>query len=756
MARSERPQERPSTQRWVGAALIGIGAIFVVAALVMFVAGEPSGGSDYRAISRALIVGAALGAYGVYRTARSDKGAGTPGSAPGPGRASGSADLAGMLLHSDDLAATLRDVAAHGSKGGFGATAELLERAGVMGWRNAPKNMRASRLSRNGRWWLRVPPTFDEKDYDLLVGIEAALNVGSDIEAGKGASAREVLELTASIEPNDYHGEFAVERTLDGAKEGGEWWLRVKTADFVENCPLPFRCAFDLQANAATGTVCVDVECPRPGCFALVGPGGSTPVDEARAYALRLALLVARGAIGCAGARRAVVNCLERDGEGALLSIDVTEPSLERLVAAASEPGLATGALPTDPALRASVRPDGWLALTEPFLRRDDQALCPAERFRELELVDAPCPRGLARACGARRMSDLGINEKAGRVSAWNSLVADLGETTQDAVSKLVDLRDATDDVTVAEACDRTSKALVDGTLDVSDKHKLALLFVDGSALAAATRRASEALAAETPTADALRSALEGLEAALSPITEMGAYLDDSASVYRYFNSVAERVRYNLTADDGGREVRLVPDEYYAAHSTAARILNMLERGEEAMAHATEARRIAPVTTDATLGMVRCLEEQSRIFEAADLLKETIASAITVRDMAICFYRLAYMEWKLGRGDLAIACYQRSMQLSFEIARQARSELEDLVSADDELSELPEDQVVPTLEAAGIPTGDVEAIRKPALAAAVACADAGAFSAARPLTGVLIEITSDDVLIDVQRSLSQP
>ena len=267
-------------------------------------------------------------------------------------------------------------------------------------------------------------------------------------------------------------------------------------------------------------------------------------------------------------------------------------------------------------------------------------------------------------------------------------------------------------------------------------------------------RNAEKVLGADKPAVPELSSALEELEGALAPIVEVGIYLDDSATVYRYFNSVAERVLYNRTVDDGTRQVDLVPDAYYNAHASATRILNMLGRSKEAMPHAQEAMRVAPLTTDAKLGMVRCLEDQSRIFEAADLLKEAVVKAATVRDMAVCFYRLAFMEWKLGRADLAVACYQRAMALHPEIAAQARSELNDLLSSEAGLAELPDDEVVPALEAAGIPSGPVGDIRDVLLGAAAACTDACMFSTAKPLIGALVEIGRDDVIIDVHRSLS--
>lgn len=766
MPRTQSPSPRPSSQRWLSAALVAIGLVFVVAGLVMFAGGEPSEPRDYRTVSRSLIVGAALAAYGVWRmvgakdAGTSTSGAPEPPVSPVPPAAqaapSAAADLTGMLLHSDDVVATLRDLVSNGSRGPFGIAPELLSRTGLLEWQDAPKDLRASRLTRNGRWWLRMAPDVEGRGYDLLVGAEAALNISDDVAHGLGADAREVLGRVTAVAPRPHDGPYAAERIVEGSREHGEWQLRVRLADYLENCPLPFRVNFDLRANAEIGIACVDVECPRPESFALVGQGRTTPAGEARAYALRLALVVARGAIEVAGAQRAAVNCREHGSEQAVLSIDVTAPSLARLLDVAGRASLASSALPSDPALHASQSEDGWLRPVEPFVRTDGDLVSPVERFHEVELDDSPADDALRRSCGARRMSDLGINEKAPRVHAWNSLVGELGDTTHAAVSKLVDLRDATSDVTVAEACDRTSKALVDGALDVSNKHELAVLFVDGSSLSRAVRHARQALDADKPTAESLSSALEELERSLSPITEMGIYLDDADTVYRYFNSVAERVVYNRTVDDGRRAVDLVPDEYYSAHATASRILNMLGRSEEAIAHVQETVRVAPVTTDAKLGMVRCLEEQSRIFEAADLLKDAISRAATVRDMSICFYRLAYMEWKLGRADLAVACYQRSIALHPEISQHARAELQDLIASEEGLSELPDDEVLPALEAAGIPVGPVGEVRSVMLAAAAACTDAGAFDVARPLAGALAEIDHDDVIIDVRRSLTRP
>ncbi len=676
------------------------------------------------------------------------------------------AELDGMLLHADDALAALRDLVAHGrGRAGSELLPQLLESAGLMSWEDAP-SVGANKLRRNGRWWLTPRgDELSEGDLDRLLAVEAALNVNEDLERGSWPErmtpewrVSKVLARVADLRPVQHDESPVMAFLSEGEARGGEWACRLSLADRLENLPAPFRVGASFQCNVARGLVVAELAVPRPACFSPFAGDKGRRAALARAYALRSAVLVGRMALASMpeGAR-AVVNCHEFGGEATLLSLELTKDALDVLSALARDARAAEGDLADIPGLRARPGDSGWLSPVEPHLRPGDEEVFPRERYREIELDDSPAPGPVARACGAARVSDLGIMEKAGRASAWNQVVRELGDTTATAVSRLVALREATDDVTVAEACERAAKALVDGTMDVADRRGLALLFVDGGSLAEASRRARQAVNADEPTHEELVSALDALEGALSPITEMGVYLDDGDSVYRYFNSVAERVRYNRTADDGGRRVRLVPDEYYAAHAEAARILNALGRHDEALAHAEELMRVAPATPDAALCKVRCLEGQARIFEAADLLSDAVCYSATARDMSICFYRLAFMEWKLGRGDLSVACYQRAIDLHGEISGQARQELRDLLEAESPaLAPLEDSQVIPTLEEGGLPAGPVGALREELRDAVAACTDAGIFSVARPLAGALLEVCRDDALVNVHQSLMRP
>ena len=116
-------------------------------------------------------------------------------SQPDPARAPGArASLEGMLAHSEDVLATLRDIAAHGGSD-FGDLPELLRRTGLMDWQDPPV-VRAHRLRRNGRWWLLEPTSDDATAHDRVVAVEAALNLGEDL-AARPAAPRGMLEERA-------------------------------------------------------------------------------------------------------------------------------------------------------------------------------------------------------------------------------------------------------------------------------------------------------------------------------------------------------------------------------------------------------------------------------------------------------------------------------------------------------------------------------------------------------------------------------
>lgn len=675
--------------------------------------------------------------------------------APQAGAQTGTSTVEALIQRSDDVAATLRDLVAHGqSSADYGMLPALLVRSGLMDWEGAPA-FEANRLRRNRRWWMRCDTDeLTEGSYARLVALEGALNLAADLAEG---ACPDAPTDQARIEAC-FHGLARTSplpapqgRTFPVGEKDGEWAARLALSEWLEDLPVPFRLVSAFQLNLDEGLACVDVSVPDVSCLALVAPDDEAgQLIEARRYAWRLALAVARGAFAASPRiARVGVNCTSHGEHDTLLSLLVDRAGLEAQLAA-------TDAADADPvagqACRLDVGADGRLQPVEPLLSRGDKRLNPEARWDLVELNRADASPAIREACGAMRVCDLGINENAPRVAAWNGLVHELGVTTSDAVSRLMAARDASEDPTVREACSRTCQALVDGTADVSDVQALAGTFAMGDSLERAYRQAAD-LANGDATPPDLERALGILDAVLVPLAQAGTYADGPTRVCRYFNSAAERVRLNLTAADG-RDVMLVPDAYYGSHSLAVRVLTQLGRAEEAQVHADELARIAPVTVDAALTRVRMLEAQERIFECADVLTEALGYAVTAREMSICHYRLAYMEWRLGRNRLAIACYERSISLSGEVADQARQELEELLDTEEGLTHLDADEAARELAAARIPLGDDAGARQAMERAAAACVDARLMGISRAYLAVALEVDRDDALLGVYRSLA--
>lgn len=687
------------------------------------------------------------------QAASSPEGSGSP--APQVAAEPGMQTVEALVQRSDDVAATLRDLVSHGqSSADYGMLPALLARSGLMEWEGAPR-FSANRLRRNRRWWMSCDvDELTEDGYDRLIALEGALNLAADLAEGACPDApddqgriealfRDLASLSPLPAPEG--------RTFPAGEKDGEWATRLALSEWLENLPAPFRVVSAFQLDLDEGLACVDVAVPSPSCLALVAPGDEAlQAAEARRYAWRLALTVARGAFAASPRiGRVGVNCVSHGARETLLSLLMDRGELDGLLAGAA----AADAEPV-PArnCRLDVAGDGRMLPVDALLARSDERLNPASRWDAVELDPMDASAAVREACGAARVSDLGINENARRVAAWNQLAGTLGATTADAVARLMATRDASEDQTVREACSRTCQALVDGAVDASDHQALALAFVLGGPLDQAQRQALDLAGEDAGPAD-LERALGLLDAALVPLAQAGSYADGPTRVFRYFNSAAERVRFNRTVADG-RDVVLVPDAYYAAHSLAARVLTQLGRAEEAQVHADELARIAPVTPDAALSRVRVLEAQERIFECVDVLVDALGYAATAREMSICLYRLAYMEWRLGRNRLAEACYERSMRLHGEIASQAKEELDELLESEPGLSRLDPEECARELSAAGVPLGDADGARHAMEEAAAACVDARLMGISRAYLAVALEVDRDDALLGVYRSLA--
>lgn len=675
-----------------------------------------------------------------------------------------------MLLRSEDIFASVKDLAASGrTVDAFADLSTMLAASDALKLTDPPK-IKPIKLTRNDRYWLGsdVMEATDEI-FDAVVSLEAAFNICHDIIALQGAhpeettkrdtfgNVRHVLASTSKVKPNYATRSDALALAYPDWSEAqplGEWEMQMNIANAAENAGLPFRIVFDMKVNAIEKLVLVRMQVPRPSCFSIAGADEGQREALARDYAFRSALFMAKAALNAPDKNRAadlaVVTCYPRSGAEAVLSLEATRDSLPLLNS------IARHEAPIQEFSHADVRmcwDNDWLDPIDPHLEADDPLFFPERYSEAVESSRKSCSERLAQATGAHLECDLGIVEGVAKQQAWMLLegkLSSLEPTVKNAVAATKDLQDSTDDPAIYDACGRIMRALVNGTIEPDQTDQLGALFKGDDALVEALTAGAMAFASHQPSD--LERAIGQLTQALSPTMQI-ELMDDTESVFRHFRNTAERISYNLHHSDE-RQVRLAPRAYYAANEMAAHILCLLERPEEAEPYVDEVVRLAPLSASAVVTKARVLEDMSRLFEAIDLVNAAILDAPTVRDAALCYYRMAYLQWRTGRHDVAAAAYRASIALRTEIAPQAQSELNDLFETDSEQQDYSVEEAFTIMEDGGVNIWPREQRREEIAKAAVLCTDNHLYPAAKQLGMALLEFRHDDALIDICRSLS--
>jgi len=680
-----------------------------------------------------------------------------------------------MFHRSSDVFATARDIVRMHttnpeSSRGLTHLATMFATLNLEEWENAPQ-CEVALLNRTHSYWLRADSDeLDDAGYDRFMATEAAMNldlvmrdvaeIPYDSPVARQATAKYLREF-ASQQIEDYDFNESLGRAYPGIESQntpGDWYVRASAVNDAECARVPFRLTYNFRCNVQAHVAVLSLEIPRPACFCIATPDTKERVAFARSYALRLSWLLASRILAQAPMIDVLeVQCHEHGGADVLLAIMFTRELVQDLAGLVRGTGIDVQSFPYDEGIIVSYDANGWFAPISPRIAWDSEVLVPSEWFEYPELSDRPFSERTYEVTGARCPHDLGINESAPRMQATDELQRRLQGAEQisceTVVAALVDIRDGAKDVSLVEACERAITALLNGSVDPTDEVAIRGLLVSDGALQVAVERAARLL--EDDEHPDPQKAVEILREALGPILEFGFYADDESCEYRYFGSLSERIVYNTHYDIHTREVRLVPDSYYNALGLLASAYNLMEQSEDAIAIANEMIRIAPVSVDAHMRKVRALENESRILEAANLIRECAVYAATPRDAAFALYRLAYMEWKLGREDLAAACYVRALTWNTPFSEPSASELDDLLGAYPHLKRPDPDEAVAALAREGIPVGFTDAQRELTLTVATLMVDEHVFYVAQPLLAVVCAATGDDVYVGIRRTLDQ-
>ncbi len=538
----------------------------------------------------------------------------------------------------------------------------------------------------------------------------------------------------------------------------GEWGVRTAISAGIERFRLPHRLVARFRVNVAARTAAIEADLVPPRAWpstAFVDGLGVVPATTemrrraATDYNLRLLVLLAGYALAVAPeldevwvagvvdtATSHACYCSARVTRAALAGVDLDAPfdpvALMRSLGAQMSADART------------------LAPVRQTFSLDDELFCPSWRHDPVELSEIVLGPRAARSLGCARADGLAVDEARARRRAAEELGRVLGSSTEANVRALLDLgrTSARDDV--REAARRCVSELIEGTLE-DEPLSIAEALVSGDPLTRAMERAR---------AEQHERGAEGVERivreALAPVEAAGTYEDDDATrPWRCFGSYTERALYNRLVATDGEACRLVPSSYVEAHLVLSACALVDERLDEAVSHARRACQLAPLSSQASLGLAQCLEAAGDDAGATRELVRLLRLTCEPEAIGMAYLRLSQLQWRAGHVLAAQACYERAQErlgAPLIVAGLAMAALLGQVGAAAGHG-LSAEEAADALEEAGIPAAPTEKVGNTLVEATVAAMDTGLFGPARDLMRSLCSLVRDDVTFGVLRSL---
>lgn len=535
----------------------------------------------------------------------------------------------------------------------------------------------------------------------------------------------------------------------------GEWGARQTFSAGLESIRTPLRLTASWRMNLMGGVIAIETpfvpaSC-QPGSVYSHDLGRIIPATHqmreqmATDYALRCAILLAAHAFR--SSRRLCHAYVAVMGSGrtrrCLVSGDVSREQLREHDL--SQPFDARE-LARELGIRFNLENDRLTGVEQGF-SLESEKFCPASRYEVVDLSKRVLPRFEAELLGAERVSDLSINEDAHRIAVAEDVASGLGGSVERNVRRILNITQADRDQTVREAGKRCAAALISGDLSENDPLAFTDEFVAGDALSRACERSIELLA-ERKSAEAI----ELLCDALAPVDALDTYRDADGVTWRNFSSYVARALYNRLLAHEGDEVRLVPDAYYGAQLLMSSALLQQGRAAESLGYARRASDLNPFDLSGALRATRALELTGDLEGAAAELRRNLEYAHDPQGVGTLYYRLAFIEWKLGHAELADACYQKALVSRATCSGAAKVELAMLRAKEPACAVEPE-EVEDLLASHGIPLAPTERVLEVLVEAAQGATDAEVFPVAKSFATLLGALSADDVMHGVAASI---
>lgn len=312
-------------------------------------------------------------------------------------------------------------------------------------------------------------------------------------------------------------------------------------------------------------------------------------------------------------------------------------------------------------------------------------------------------------------------------------------------------------DERAVSSCTRLMATLAEGKIDMSDQNTVVGCFLGEDRCLAALRQAR--MLDDRSWSEAV-SLLTGV---IAEADALDGFVDGPLIVYRSFDSYVARVLYNracllghgfpeLACSDAGKQVALVPDSYYLCHLEVVRLLeNSFDRMEEALRYGRRAVQMAPATAAGYRQLGRSYMLMGDMENAAQVLQDGLRIAVQPTDVAMLYYQLGYVLWKVGQPHVGAACYVKSIDVFPVAFVQATAEMNELISEVPSAS-LKRSQADERLREAGVPIAPDSDTLDLLIKGAVVAADAELLSVAGNLLAIYLRYRPDDALGRVLRS----
>lgn len=645
--------------------------------------------------------------------------------------------------------------------------ARRLDEAGLFDTTIELPNIRIVSPRRTHLFYLRTsgPMTYAAKL--RVIALEAALNaccfVNRYFRHPEEATLDQVYQLYQGLTSSVCAQIPSI--TMELPREGeplsdpdGEWMVREILGQAIETVQTPYRLTALYRSNVACGDVAIQVDLTPSSVFprtawvpdlGVVLTTSDMRRQEASRYGLRMGIMLAACAFHASQRVRhvwvqGVVNTPSEHRCYYHARIDRSSfrwIEMDHIVDPISCLLCLGGTLRHE---------NGILQPIEDGFSLDDPRFCPPRRFEPIALSTRTLEPRYAHALGTKQVSGLAIDESEERSSVADNVVRRLNDSTEQNVRMIFDLASQVQDPTVKTAARRTATKLIEGTLSDSDALAVREEFVDGDDLTQAVQVAGRQLQDED-----FSDAINTLQQALAPIDAAHTYEDSPNEVWRAFDSYVDRALYNRMHTDDKRTVRLVPHAYLEAHMSLAVALLAQGNVEGALEHARRGHAVAPDSSWTSLNLVTCLQAAGKDDEALDQLDQLLKVAHDPQGIGLAYYQMAHLQWMRGNLLAARACFEHIPQYMGQTLPTLGTELAILMSENGgtSMEPLSDETSNRILREHGIPVAPSEKVAHYFYEGLAASFDAEVFPVAKSFVEQLGQLSGDDVVMNVIRSV---